>query len=101
MSRIFRVRWRARLTLPLVLFLTILAFRLMKSAQTRVRVEWRWYDLWRGLYIRPPKPGETTIHLYWCPIWCLAIHIECPWPLKKGSSQLGIEAVRTRQEGQE
>ena len=65
--------------LTLALFGIVLAKWWLDKQHVAVSLEFRWYDLWKGVYIRPHKTDERTQHLYWCPIWCVAIHVE--WPL--------------------
>jgi hypothetical protein len=69
---------RLPFVLALLTVLSILAWWWLRKKRVNISLEFRWYDLWRGVYVRPRKPGETTQHLYWCPIWCFAIHFE--WP---------------------
>jgi hypothetical protein len=61
------------------------AWRWLRRHDVRITLEFRWYDLWTGIYIRPHKPGETTRHLYWCPLWGFAIHFEWPRPSSRPS----------------
>ncbi|WP_126632095.1 hypothetical protein [Dictyobacter alpinus] len=74
-------RWESWIVLPAMMIFVILSLCTwwwLRCRGVKISPEIRWYDLWTGVYIRPRKPGETTLHLYWCPIWCIAIHFEYP-----------------------
>ncbi len=58
------------------IFAAAALFRCLYHEQVTIRIELLWYDVWRGLYIRPMKPEDRSIHLYYCPIECVVIHIE-------------------------
>lgn len=42
----------------------------------KLKVKIRWYDLWMGAYIKPPKRGDTILHIYICPLPCLVLHLQ-------------------------
>lgn len=42
----------------------------------KLNVEFRWYDLWVGVFIKQLEPDNTVRHVYVCPFCCIVLHFQ-------------------------